>query len=99
MTRSQIWITLAAITLAFFAAPAIADDVLDLTPDNFDNEVGKDRGALIEFFAPWFFSFFLFFFQLLPLILFLYIIIIFYLICSQFPHFPHFPDPIYNSIM
>lgn len=53
MTRSQIWITLAAITLAFFAAPAIADEVLDLTPDNFDNEVGKDRGALIEFFAPW----------------------------------------------
>lgn len=53
MATSQIWITL-AITLLFLAAPAIADDVVDLTPDNFDNEVGKDRGALIEFFAPWF---------------------------------------------
>ncbi|KAF3334549.1 putative protein disulfide-isomerase A6 [Carex littledalei] len=52
MARSQIWITL-AITLVFLAAPAIADDVVDLTPDNFDKEVGKDRGALIEFFAPW----------------------------------------------
>lgn len=56
MTRSQIWITL-VITLALFAAaPAIADDVVELTPDNFDKEVGKDRGALVEFFAPWFVS-------------------------------------------
>jgi hypothetical protein len=55
MTRSQIWITL-AITLALFAAPAIADDVVELTPENFDKEVGKDRSALVEFFAPWFVS-------------------------------------------
>lgn len=52
MARSQIWITL-AVTLALSAATAIADDVVELTPDNFDKEVGQDRGALVEFFAPW----------------------------------------------
>lgn len=30
-----------------------SEDVVALTPDTFDNEVGKERGALVEFYAPW----------------------------------------------
>lgn len=30
-----------------------ASNVIDLTPDNFDEIVGKDKGAFVEFFAPW----------------------------------------------
>ncbi|KAK7284420.1 hypothetical protein RJT34_19166 [Clitoria ternatea] len=30
-----------------------ADDVVVLTEDTFENEVGKDRAALVEFYAPW----------------------------------------------
>ncbi|TYH10066.1 hypothetical protein ES288_A07G148400v1 [Gossypium darwinii] len=36
-----------------FASSALADDVLVLTQQNFDKEVGHDRGALVEFYAPW----------------------------------------------
>ncbi|MED6206549.1 hypothetical protein PIB30_027901 [Stylosanthes scabra] len=32
---------------------ASADDVVVLTEENFDKEVGHDRGALVEFYAPW----------------------------------------------
>ncbi|KAK7337696.1 hypothetical protein VNO77_18281 [Canavalia gladiata] len=32
---------------------ASANDVVVLTQDSFENEVGKDRGALIKFYAPW----------------------------------------------
>ncbi|KAJ6319929.1 hypothetical protein OIU78_015345 [Salix suchowensis] len=35
------------------AASALADDVVVLTEDNFEKEVGRDRGALVEFYAPW----------------------------------------------
>ncbi|KAH6820115.1 thioredoxin family protein [Perilla frutescens var. hirtella] len=38
-------------TLLF--ASALADDVVVLTEDNFEKEVGQDRGALVEFYAPW----------------------------------------------
>ncbi|KAL8545460.1 hypothetical protein ACS0TY_005568 [Phlomoides rotata] len=34
-------------------AAAFADDVVVLTEDNFEKEVGQDRGALVEFYAPW----------------------------------------------
>ncbi|TFK85989.1 protein disulfide isomerase [Polyporus arcularius HHB13444] len=42
----------------FFAAVlsvsgALASNVIDLTPDNFDEIVGKGKPALVEFFAPW----------------------------------------------
>lgn len=37
----------------FLLVAVRSDDVTVLTPDNFENEVGKDRGALVEFYAPW----------------------------------------------
>ncbi|KAA3462440.1 putative protein disulfide-isomerase A6 [Gossypium australe] len=49
--KSQI--CLAFGTLALLLASALADDVVVLTEENFDKEVGQDRGALIEFYAPW----------------------------------------------
>ncbi|KAJ4768102.1 Disulfide-isomerase-like protein [Rhynchospora pubera] len=53
MRRYQVRLAL-FVTLAFLIAPAIADgDVVELMPDNFQKEVGQDRGALVEFFAPW----------------------------------------------
>ncbi|GER55262.1 disulfide-isomerase-like protein [Striga asiatica] len=42
----------AALTLLFIAS-AFADDVVVLTEENFEKEVGRDRGALVEFYAPW----------------------------------------------
>ena len=45
------------LTAAFAAAPAAladGDDVLALTESTFEKEVGQDRGALVEFYAPWF---------------------------------------------
>ncbi|KAJ6400990.1 hypothetical protein OIU84_016415 [Salix udensis] len=47
----QIWFAFG--TLALIAASALADDVVVLTEDNFEKEVGRDRGALVEFYAPW----------------------------------------------
>jgi len=44
------------LTAAFAAAPAAladGDDVLALTESTFEKEVGQDRGALVEFYAPW----------------------------------------------
>ena len=44
---------------AFAAAPAAladGDDVVALTESTFEKEVGQDRGALVEFYAPWFAS-------------------------------------------
>ncbi|KAJ6404129.1 hypothetical protein OIU84_012339 [Salix udensis] len=40
-------------TLALLAVSALADDVVVLTEGNFEEEVGRDRGALVEFYAPW----------------------------------------------
>ncbi|XP_057549927.1 protein disulfide-isomerase like 2-1 [Amaranthus tricolor] len=40
-------------TLALLLVSAFADDVVVLTEENFENEVGQDRGALVEFYAPW----------------------------------------------
>lgn len=47
----QIWLVLGIFIL--FAVSALADDVVVLTEDNFEKEVGQDRGALVEFYAPW----------------------------------------------
>ncbi|KAK9084310.1 hypothetical protein Scep_030781 [Stephania cephalantha] len=59
MARSQIWffafetLTLALLFASSVFAAAAAADVLVLTEDNFEKEVGQDRGALVEFYAPW----------------------------------------------
>ncbi|KAJ6723363.1 hypothetical protein OIU74_007850 [Salix koriyanagi] len=47
----QIWFAFG--TLALIAVLALADDVVVLTEDNFEKEVGRDRDALVEFYAPW----------------------------------------------
>ncbi|GAB4835753.1 hypothetical protein Ancab_000663 [Ancistrocladus abbreviatus] len=52
MANSQIWFAIGALALLFFSS-ASADEVVVLTEDNFEQEVGKDRGALVEFYAPW----------------------------------------------
>ncbi|KAK9201935.1 hypothetical protein WN944_017144 [Citrus x changshan-huyou] len=51
MEKYQIWLALGTLTLFFVSA--LADDVVVLTEDNFEKEVGQDRGALVEFYAPW----------------------------------------------
>lgn len=52
MERSQIWLTFVAVALLLVSA--LADDVVVLTEENFEKEVGQDRGALVEFYAPWY---------------------------------------------
>nr|XP_043624447.1 probable protein disulfide-isomerase A6 [Erigeron canadensis] len=51
MSRLTICLTLATLAV-FFLTYAVAD-VTVLTEDNFEKEVGQDRGALVEFYAPW----------------------------------------------
>ncbi|XP_042516075.1 protein disulfide-isomerase like 2-1-like [Macadamia integrifolia] len=51
MAISQIWFAVG--TLALLLVAAFADDVVVLTEENFEKEVGQDRGALVEFYAPW----------------------------------------------
>ncbi|VAH02505.1 unnamed protein product [Triticum turgidum subsp. durum] len=38
---------------ALYPAAADGDEVLALTESTFEKEVGQDRGALVEFYAPW----------------------------------------------
>ncbi|KAL9714096.1 hypothetical protein Ac2012v2_002404 [Leucoagaricus gongylophorus] len=38
---------------SFFTAIVTASNVVELTPDNFDNIIGQGKPALVEFFAPW----------------------------------------------
>nr|GMC46907.1 probable protein disulfide-isomerase A6 [Ipomoea batatas] len=45
--------TAVAIAALLFFSAAFADDVVVLTQDNFEKEVSQDRGALVEFYAPW----------------------------------------------
>ncbi|GMH10430.1 hypothetical protein Nepgr_012271 [Nepenthes gracilis] len=52
MASSQIWFVIGTLALIFFSS-ASAEDVVVLTEDNFEKEVGQDRGALVEFYAPW----------------------------------------------
>lgn len=42
-----------ALILQFLISTALANDVVVLTDDTFENEVGNDRAALVEFYAPW----------------------------------------------
>ncbi|KAI9081020.1 hypothetical protein K1719_037000 [Acacia pycnantha] len=52
MSSFSIWFALVALALVSVSSVS-ADDVVVLTEANFDQEVGKDRGALVEFYAPW----------------------------------------------
>ncbi|KAG5549030.1 hypothetical protein RHGRI_014416 [Rhododendron griersonianum] len=52
--RSRILCACATLALLLLSsAAADSADVVVLTEDNFDKEVGQDRGALVEFYAPW----------------------------------------------
>lgn len=52
MASSTTLCVLGALALVFVSS-VLADDVVVLTNSNFDKEVGQDRGALVEFYAPW----------------------------------------------
>jgi protein disulfide-isomerase A6 len=52
MSSSQIYWSFAVLAV-FLISSALADDVVVLTEDNFEKEVGQDRSALVEFYAPW----------------------------------------------
>ncbi|XP_047326967.1 protein disulfide-isomerase like 2-1-like [Impatiens glandulifera] len=52
MANPSMYIMIAVLAM-ILASLASADDVIVLTEDNFDKEVGQDRGALVEFYAPW----------------------------------------------
>nr|ACJ84687.1 unknown [Medicago truncatula]AFK34984.1 unknown [Medicago truncatula] len=55
MEMHQIWsrIALASFAFAILFVSVSADDVVVLTEENFEKEVGQDKGALVEFYAPW----------------------------------------------
>ncbi|KAL1535048.1 Protein disulfide-isomerase like 2-1 [Salvia divinorum] len=53
MSRSATTCLIFGALAVFVFASAFADDVVVLTEDNFEKEVGQDRGALVEFYAPW----------------------------------------------
>ncbi|XP_059313279.1 probable protein disulfide-isomerase A6 [Lycium ferocissimum] len=52
MARSRICSALAILALFLFSS-VLADDVVVLTEENFEKEIGQDRAALVEFYAPW----------------------------------------------
>uniref|UniRef100_A0A0R0ERR6 protein disulfide-isomerase n=1 Tax=Glycine max TaxID=3847 RepID=A0A0R0ERR6_SOYBN len=52
-SKTTMMLAIAAIALMMFLSSASADDVVALTEETFENEVGKDRAALVEFYAPW----------------------------------------------
>lgn len=60
----QIWVFAFGI-FALLLSSAVADDVVVLSEDNFEKEVGQDRGALVEFYAPWYCLFLFFIFHFL----------------------------------
>ena len=53
-SKTTMMLGIAAIALMMFLSSASADDVVALTEETFENEVGKDRAALVEFYAPWY---------------------------------------------
>lgn len=52
MATSRICFGFATLAL-FVITSALADEVVVLTDQNFEKEVGQDRAALVEFYAPW----------------------------------------------
>ncbi|XP_062083502.1 probable protein disulfide-isomerase A6 [Humulus lupulus] len=53
MSQFQIWVLAFGALACLLVSTAVADDVVVLTEDSFEKEVGQDRGALVEFYAPW----------------------------------------------
>ncbi|KAL2323693.1 hypothetical protein Fmac_028072 [Flemingia macrophylla] len=54
MEKHQIWrLAFGAFAFGLLFLSASADDVVVLSEDNFEKEVGQERGALVEFYAPW----------------------------------------------
>lgn len=54
MLRAGTWLGIGTAALLLFLSSVSADDVVVLSEDNFEKEVGQDRGALVEFYAPWY---------------------------------------------
>lgn len=52
-TSSLAFGTLAAIICVLSCLHTASADVVVLTQDNFHDQVGADRAALVEFYAPW----------------------------------------------
>lgn len=54
MSKFIALFALGALAFVFASSVSADDDVIVLTEANFDQEVGQDRGALVEFYAPWY---------------------------------------------
>jgi protein disulfide-isomerase A6 len=54
ISRKALGLLLLLAAAAVAVSPAAADDVVALTEADFEKEVGQDRAALVEFYAPWF---------------------------------------------
>lgn len=54
MASLAIYLAFALLTL-FTISSALADEVVVvLTDQNFENQVGQDSAALVEFYSPWY---------------------------------------------
>ncbi|XP_066366580.1 protein disulfide isomerase-like 2-1 [Miscanthus floridulus] len=53
ISRRALGLLLLLAAAAAVVSPATADEVVALTEADFEKEVGQDRGALVEFYAPW----------------------------------------------
>ncbi|CAN6349770.1 unnamed protein product [Urochloa humidicola] len=53
ISRKAVGLFLLLAAAAAAVSPAAADDVVVLTEADFEKEVGQDRAALVEFYAPW----------------------------------------------
>jgi thioredoxin-like negative regulator of GroEL len=51
--RTLLPVLLLLAAAALSPAAADGEEVLALTESTFEKEVGQDRGALVEFYAPW----------------------------------------------
>ncbi|CAL4910238.1 unnamed protein product [Urochloa decumbens] len=53
ISRKAVGLLLLLAAAVAAVSPAAADDVVALTEADFEKEVGQDRAALVEFYAPW----------------------------------------------
>lgn len=53
MAMSQVVCVLAVVLALFVTATAADEHVTVLTASNFEDYVGGDKSALVEFYAPW----------------------------------------------